>query len=193
MRVVAGTLRGRTLRAPSGAGTRPTSALVRGSLFASLEVRFGERATPTGRAEMRVLDLYAGSGALGIEALSRGAAQACFVETERRALVALGANLHALGLEARACVVRQPVVEFLKRPTGESFGLVLADPPYALGAAHLLPLLTTGAWLGAGGICAIEHSTREELPERSGILDRIWRRVHGATAISVYAVRPDRG
>lgn len=193
MRVVAGELRGRALRAPAGAGTRPTGELVRGALFAALEARWLRfNGGPAGG--VRVLDLYAGSGALGIEALSRGAERACFVEVDRRALVALRGNLGSLGLDGRARVVERRVGDFLRHPdAGGPYGLIVADPPYALGAAHLLPVLDSPAWLAPGGVCAIEHAVREELPEWSGTLQRLWRRVHGGTALSVYAASPDRG
>lgn len=193
MRVV-GELGGRPLRAPSGAGTRPTSDMLRGALFAALEAR-GEAWGHSGPAGLRVLDLYAGSGALGIEALSRGAEEACFVEIDRQALATLRANLLGLGLRGRSRVFAEPVRPFLarRRRSGEPFGLVLADPPYALGAAHLLPLLQGGGWLTSGGLCALEHTAREELPEQSGTLSRLWQRVHGGTALTIYAAQPDGG
>jgi len=193
VRVVAGELRGRPLRAPAGARTRPTGELVRGALFAALEARWLEWGGAGSRG-VRVLDLYAGSGALGIEALSRGAGRACFVEIDRGALAALAANLRSLGLDRRARVVERPVGDFLRHPDGEGpYGLILADPPYALGAANLLPALDSAAWLAPGGVCAIEHTAREELPEWSGTLQRVWKRVHGGTALSVYTAIPDRG
>jgi 16S rRNA (guanine966-N2)-methyltransferase len=117
VRVVAGEFKGRRLRAPRGSRTRPTADRVREALFSMLGDVSGAR----------VLDLYAGSGALGIEALSRGAESAVFVERDHAALAALARNLEAVG--AKAEVRRQDVARFLARPEG-SFDLVFCDPPY---------------------------------------------------------------
>jgi 16S rRNA (guanine966-N2)-methyltransferase len=117
MRVVAGRHKGRRLRAPAGAGTRPTADRVREALFSILGPVDG----------LRVLDLYAGSGALGIEALSRGADSAVFVERDPRAVAAIERNLESLGVEEE--VLRDDVVRFLRRGSG-TFDLVFCDPPY---------------------------------------------------------------
>jgi len=122
VRVVAGEFKGRRLYAPRGAGTRPTADRVREALFSMLGDVSGAR----------VLDLYAGSGALGIEALSRGAESAVFVERDHAALAALRRNLEATG--ARAEVRRQDVARFLARPGG-TFDLVFCDPPYDVAPA----------------------------------------------------------
>ena len=142
MRVVAGHLRGPRLAAPPGSATRPTSDRVREALFSILGPLDGAR----------VLDLYAGSGALGIEALSRGAAQAVFVEHDAGAAAVLRENLRALGADAD--VRRVDVVAALRdaRTRGETYDLVLCDPPYrqapelgrSLGEA-LVPVLADGA------------------------------------------------
>ncbi len=124
MRVIAGNLGGRRLRTAAGRGTRPTSERVREALFSMLADVEG----------LTVLDLFAGSGALGIEALSRGAASAVFVEHDAGALGALRANLDALGLDpARASVRRRDAAGALRsaRNDGETYDLVLIDPPYA--------------------------------------------------------------
>jgi 16S rRNA (guanine966-N2)-methyltransferase len=117
VRVVAGEFKGRRLHAPHGARTRPTADRVREALFSMLGEVSGAR----------VLDLYAGSGALGIEALSRGAGSATFVERDRRALAALHRNLDAVGADAQ--VISRDVERFLARPEG-TFDLVFCDPPY---------------------------------------------------------------
>jgi 16S rRNA (guanine966-N2)-methyltransferase len=117
LRVVAGSYKGRRLSAPRGMRTRPTADRVREALFSMLGDVGGAR----------VLDLYAGSGALGIEALSRGAESALFVEREPRAVAAIERNLASLGVEAR--VARQDVLRFLARADG-TFDLVFCDPPY---------------------------------------------------------------
>ena len=119
MRVVAGELGGRRLKAPPGAGTRPTADKVREALFSILGDVSG----------LRVLDLFAGSGALGIEALSRGAAEAVFVDKADRAVEAIRGNLAALGLSAP--VVRGDALSFLASASdARGYGLVLIDPPY---------------------------------------------------------------
>ena len=135
MRVVAGEFKGRRLQTPRGTRTRPTADRVREALFSMLGDVSGAR----------VLDLYAGSGALGIEALSRGAESALFVERDRAALAALERNLEATG--APGAVRRQDVARFLARPEG-TFDLVFCDPPYdeapavAGALADALPAMT---------------------------------------------------
>lgn len=187
MRVVGGDLGGRRLRTPVGAETRPTSDLVRGALFDALEARRG------GLGGLRTLDLFAGSGALGIEALSRGAAEAWFVERSPAALAVLRGNVETLGLGPRVRVLAADV----RRALGGGalrdvrFGLVLADPPYAQGVSALLPAVATAPWLLRDGLCAFEHAAREELPVRSGTLGRVWHRAYGGTAVSVYAPNPE--
>jgi len=121
MRVIAGEAKSKRLVAPAGTATRPASDRLRESLFGML----GERC-----ADARVLDLFAGSGALGIEALSRGAREATFVERDDAAIGAIRRNLAATGYVERARVVRADVAAYLRRAT-DGFDLVFADPPYA--------------------------------------------------------------
>ncbi len=165
MRVIAGVLRGRRLAAPPHEATRPTPDRVREALFSALESALGG---PGSLAGISVLDLYAGTGALGIEALSRGAARAVFVEREPGAL---RANLEALALQGRARVVAQDVNRFLERgetsPTGKTFDVVFLDPPYATrGVADALERLAAGEALSAGGLVVVEHpaGARPESP-----------------------------
>jgi 16S rRNA (guanine966-N2)-methyltransferase len=127
VRVVAGRFGGRRLGAPPGRGTRPTSDRVREAVFSTLGALDGAR----------VLDLYAGSGALGIEALSRGAASALFVERDRRALAALRRNLDDVGVEAE--VRNQDALRFIAHPEGV-FDLVFCDPPYDEASRVAAPL-----------------------------------------------------
>ena len=133
MRVVAGEYRGRRLKAPAGTDTRPTADRVREAIFNILGDVSG----------LVVLDLYAGSGALGIEALSRGAAAATFVDRDERAIAAVRANLDAFGAVAR--VVRSDAIAFLGRDEGAMYDLVFVDPPYdsapelGSGLSELLP------------------------------------------------------
>lgn len=122
MRIVAGAARGRRLAVPA-AGTRPTSDRVRESVFAALESAYGSL------AGLRVLDLYAGSGAFGLEALSRGAAALTLIERDRRAAAVLRRNVEAVGLPGAAVIVRDVTAVLRTRPA-QPYDLVLADPPY---------------------------------------------------------------
>jgi 16S rRNA (guanine966-N2)-methyltransferase len=125
MRVVAGTARGRTLVAPPGSRTRPTTDRVREAIFNALASRGGVEGA-------RVLDLFAGSGALGVEALSRGAAHATFVDRDHQARRAIARNLAACGFEDRATVVPVPVERWLGAlAAGDRYDLAFCDPPYA--------------------------------------------------------------
>ena len=155
-RIVAGTARGRRLRVPP-AGTRPTSDRVREALFSAV----GARIDLSGA---RVLDLYSGSGALGLEALSRGAAHALLVESNRRAATVLRGNVADLGLPG-AQVVLASVGSVLAAGPAEPYDTVFADPPYALAAesvvADLAALIAHG-WLRSGCMIAVERATRSE-------------------------------
>lgn len=162
MRITGGRLAGRRLRAPRGSGVRPTADRVREALFAWL----GEC------AGARVLDLYAGSGALGLEALSRGAASAVFVERSGPAAETLRANVQALGLAERSRVRRAPVRAAL-RALGRAdarFDLVLLDPPYASGEAEaaLRALLAAGL-LAPGARVVLECDRRHPPGEVAGL------------------------
>ena len=154
MRVVAGLYGGRRISAPPGRDTRPTSDRVREALFSILGPLDDER----------VLDLYAGSGALGIEAVSRGAASAVFVERDARALAALRRNLEGLGL--RADVRRADVLAALSDASrrGETYSLVLLDPPYRLAADLGVPLSEAlGPVLAPGARVVTESDRRHPL------------------------------
>lgn len=174
MRVIAGSLGGRRLRAPRGAATRPTSDRVREALFSTLgDVRGA-----------RVLDLFAGSGALAIEALSRGAAEATLVDSSAAAVRVIRANLEALSLHAE--VRRRDWRPALREASaaGRQYDLVLLDPPYRLAAAIGDELTTALApVLAAGGRVASESATRA--PLRLGLpLTR--ERRHGDTTIRIH-------
>ena len=148
MRVIAGTWRGRRLAAPPGGSTRPTADRVRESLFSMLASRLG------GFDDLSVADLYAGSGALGIEALSRGAARCQFVESDRKAIDALNANLAALSAATRATVTNCRVESFAAT---QPFELIFADPPYTPGSGTVVAqLVSEGGLLAPGGWLAVE-------------------------------------
>lgn len=153
-RIVAGSAGGRRLRVPPR-GTRPTSERVREALFNALEA--GHEL-----AGSRVLDLYAGSGALGLEALSRGASDALFVEADRKAAEILRANVDVLGLGGR---VRQGKVEVIVAESAPMpFDVVLADPPYSVSAAELNQVfgsLVAGEWISSGTLLVVERAVRD--------------------------------
>jgi 16S rRNA (guanine966-N2)-methyltransferase len=151
-RLVAGTHRGRRLRVPAGSGTRPTSDRAREGLFSSLQSLLDLDGS-------RVLDLYAGSGALGLEAVSRGAAEAVLVERDPRALASLRANVAELGLAAQ--VVEADVDAFLAGPA-EPFDLALLDPPYEVDVDPVLGRL--GPWLADGAVVVVERASRGRPP-----------------------------
>jgi 16S rRNA (guanine966-N2)-methyltransferase len=171
MRVVAGAFKGRRLQAPRGSRTRPTADRVREALFSMLSDVSGAR----------VLDLYAGSGALGIEALSRGAAAATFVESDPRAVAALRRNLEAVGSEA--AVRRQDALRFLGRARGP-FDLVFVDPPYDAAVRLAEPLSERlPAVLGEEARIVTESDKRAPL-ELSLPLEL--ERVYGDTRIAIH-------
>lgn len=179
MRVIAGRLGGRRLVAPRGRSTRPTSDRVREALFSMLGDVTGAR----------VLDVYAGTGALGIEALSRGAARATFVESARPALAALRENLASLGLGDAARVVPLPAERAHADVERDGpFELVLADPPYdRLGeaASFLLRLASAPGALAEGVRVVLEHAARAPAPALPPLEHRTTR-TYGDTAVSLY-------
>ena len=182
MRIVGGELGGRVLKAPAGAATRPTSEKVREALFQILDRRLGPL------DELHVLDLFAGSGGLGIEALSRGAAHATFVDSGKPALGAIRHNLHELGLGTRAQVVASDAIAFVRRPAATPWKLVLIDPPYASDLATRAVLAMPAENLAPGATVVIEHDRRNAPPEALGFLLRTDQRRYGDTLISLFEV-----
>jgi 16S rRNA (guanine(966)-N(2))-methyltransferase RsmD len=186
MRVIAGLLRSRALQAPHGLSTRPTSDRLRETLFNVLAPRIEGAA---------FLDLYAGSGAVGIEALSRGAARVEFVERAPAALAVLRANLAKLGLTAGYRIHAVSVAAYLRRADGEAAGLVFLDPPYD--AQHeyetALSLLGSAARerLTPEALVIAEHRKKDQLQDRYGSLERTRLLTQGDAALSFYAVSAD--
>jgi 16S rRNA (guanine966-N2)-methyltransferase len=176
MRIVAGTFRGRTLVAPKGQSTRPTADRARQALFNMLE----HAPWSPGLADARVLDLFAGSGALGFEALSRGAAFCGFVEREEAARAAIEANAAALGVTGKTRLDRRDAAALPARGAadGEAFTLAFLDPPYGRGLAEAaVTALATGGWLAPGGIAVVERGAGDAAPPVAGfrVLDeRSW-------------------
>jgi 16S rRNA (guanine966-N2)-methyltransferase len=177
MRIVGGTLGGRVLRAPAGHTTRPTSEKVRQAIFNILPEVEGSR----------VLDIFAGSGALGIEALSRGAAHATFVDSGKPALEMLRRNLAELGVGGRATVIAQDAVLAARRFT-EPFGFVFVDPPYASDLASRAVLALPRAALADDVRVIIEHDRRHAPPDALGSLLRTDQRRYGDTLVSFFEV-----
>jgi 16S rRNA (guanine966-N2)-methyltransferase len=183
MRITGGTLRSRALKAPKGQATRPTTDRVREALFGIL--------ASAGVIEgARVLDLYAGTGALALEALSRGAATAVLVESAREALTALRANVAALGLEDRSRVVAGDVAKAIRRlPDTGPFDLVFADPPWAMvdegHATAVLSTLARSAGIATDGRVVLEHSARTAPFDVDGLV-RLETRKYGDTALTFY-------
>ena len=176
-RIVAGDLGGRRLQVPRGDVTRPTSERVREALFSSLEAR-----GVVGGAH--VLDLYAGSGALGLEALSRGAASVVLVDSSRQAVEAARRNVRELGL-TRVSVVLSSVGRFLETPPARTMGLAFADPPYPTGEDDVAAMLAALAtrWLGPGAVVVVERSARGLEPGWPAALVRTDVRRYGETAL----------
>lgn len=154
-RIVAGTAGGRQLAVPKR-GTRPTSDRVREALFSAVEAALDLDGA-------RVLDLYAGTGALGLEALSRGAATALLVEWDAGAVAVLRSNVAAVGLPG-ALVRQARVAAVLAESPAEPFDLVFADPPYALDPAADLAALVANGWAGSGALVVVERARRSGPP-----------------------------
>lgn len=169
MRIVAGEWRGRKLNAPKGEATRPTADRTRETLFSMLTSRLGSF------DELKVADLFAGSGALGLEALSRGAAHCLFVEQDRAALDTLRANIASLDARAQTDVQATSVMTL--DPAREPYDLILLDPPYHTGAGMVaLDRLQRLCWIGPATWIALE-AAREEDASVKGLEIETERRV----------------
>src|SRR4051794_3518031 len=163
MRIIAGEWRGRTIEAPPGQATRPTADRVRETLFSMLASRLGSF------EELRVADLFAGSGALGFEALSRGAAHATFVENDVKASAVIRRNAEKLGASDRVHILGGSA---LALPRSDPFDLIFADPPYAPGSGSAVAAAVTKAgWLAPGGWMSIETSRAETVDPGSLIFE----------------------
>lgn len=180
MRIVGGSRRGMRLNSVPGTTTRPTGDMVKEALFNML----GDR-MPDGT----VLDLFAGSGALGIEALSRGAARAVFVEKDRRAAKVLRENVRRVGFESKSRIVIGDVFILLERShrLGGPFDLIFADPPYRKQlATETVGAVGTAKLLAEGGLLIVEHDPQEELPSRGENIKQIRSRRYGNTTLTFY-------
>jgi 16S rRNA (guanine966-N2)-methyltransferase len=184
VRIVGGDLSGRVLRAPAGAATRPTSEKVREALFQILAHRVVFD-------DAHVLDLFAGSGALGIESLSRGAAHVTFVDAAKPALAAVRANLAALDLAARATILATDAVQAARLAPAQPYRIVFVDPPYRSDLAERAVTAIPPEHLAEDAVIVIEHDRRNAPPDSIGSLLRTDQRRYGDTVISLYA-RSDR-
>lgn len=178
MRVIGGTFRGRRLLTPKGLGTRPATDRVRESIFNLISARMSLDG-------ISVLDLFCGTGALGLEAISRGASRATFVESEPRVLAVARENAARLGVNDRCVFVRRDVAAFVRRPR-EQFDLVFADPPYGLDIVSGLPEQVI-PMLHSHGFFLLEHDRRLKFHEVRGWVDS---RVYGRTIVSIFMAIP---
>lgn len=180
MRVISGTAGGRRLKGPPSAATRPMADKIKGAVFNSL--------ASLGVEPRDVLDLYAGTGNIGIEALSRGASRAVFVDAGREQCATIRANLQTTGFTEVASVHQTRVDAFIGARAGrETFDFVILDPPYA--DPDILPTLErvgASSLLQSGGILLIGHSPRVTMPERVGPLQCLRNRCHGDSCFSIY-------
>ncbi|MFO0412981.1 MAG: 16S rRNA (guanine(966)-N(2))-methyltransferase RsmD [Brevundimonas sp.] len=191
MRIVAGSLKGRSIVTPEGQGTRPTSDRARQAVFNVLE----HAAWAEPLDGMRVMDLYAGSGALGFEAISRGAAFALFVETDEEARGAIRENADAYGVMGRSRVHRRSAIDLGSRPgsDGEAFDLAFLDPPYRKGLGEqTLARLLEGGWLKPGALVVFERGSDEPEIDTPGY-QRLDARNYGAARVLFLRAGPAEG
>jgi len=181
MRVIAGTLKGRRLKAPTWDGLRPTSDKLRETLFNILAPRI---------AGARVLDGYAGTGAVGIEALSRGAVSVTFVENDRRAQTLIAENLAHCGVERGYAIIRATVARAVEQLDAAAFGpyelfdIVWLDPPYDEPPDAVIE--AAGALMAPGGLLVLEHARRRPAPGNAGRLVRVRQVTSGDSTLSFY-------
>jgi 16S rRNA (guanine966-N2)-methyltransferase len=188
IKVIGGKHRGRSIDTPDGMTTRPTSNRARESLFNILAHASWRENGTSPLIEARVLDAFAGSGALGIEALSRGAAHATFLDNDATAIRLIGENLRKMGEAASAKVIRADATR--PPPSREGSDLVFLDPPYRSGlAAPALTALAEAGWLKPGAIATVELGTSEDLVPPAGF-ESIDERRYGAAKIVILRYRP---
>jgi 16S rRNA (guanine(966)-N(2))-methyltransferase RsmD len=180
VRVIAGRLKGRRLEGPRWDGLRPTSDSLRETLFNIL----GQRV-----AGARVLDGYAGTGALGIESLSRGAGHVTFVEKDRRALALITRNLAACAVTDGYTILSSGVEAVAAKLGGQRFDIILLDPPYAIGSLDDVVAGVHGV-LAPGGVVVLEHAARLVPPARAGSLVLTRRVRAGDSALGFYVASP---
>ena len=191
MRIVAGRFRGKTLIAPEGQATRPTSDRARQAVFNILE----HAPWSLGLQDLRVIDLFAGSGALGFEAISRGAAFCLFVETDAAARGAIRENVEAMGLFGATRVHRRDATDLGVKPMsdGPPFDLAFLDPPYGKGLGEAaLAKLAEGGWLAPEVLVVLEKGTAEAAPAVPGF-EALDARDYGAARVHFLKASPASG
>jgi len=176
MRIIAGRLRRRTIRVPRGLDVRPTSDRTREAIFSIVTSRLDLE-------EVHVLDLFAGSGALGFEALSRGARSVEFVERDRGAAKAIRENAAALDVEAMTTVIQADAMLFMRRYSGEPYHCIFADPPYRMEGIAGLPMLVL-PHLEPGGLFVLEHDRSVGFADEPSLATT---RSYGRSTVSVFA------
>ncbi len=176
MRITGGRLKGLRLSTPRGRGTRPMTERVRKALFDILSEKV---------LEARVLDLFSGSGALGIEALSRGAKEVIFVEADPRVCEVIRRNLSHCSLEEKARVIRGVLPRALSRVPPGPYDLIFLTPPYRSGLAAKVLQALSEAWLSPEGVLVVEEAREEEVTPPPGLRERD-RRVYGQTVLYFY-------
>jgi 16S rRNA (guanine(966)-N(2))-methyltransferase RsmD len=176
MRITGGIGRGRKLKVPAGSKVRPTSDKVRQALFNIL----GERVPGA-----VFLDLFAGAGGIGLEALSRGAGQVVFVDASRESLSVIKQNIEALDLADSSRVIEAKAEGFLKGPSGP-YDIIFLDPPYTMELAPLLGHIAMAGILKPGGVVVAEHFKKQPSPERAGELELFREAVYGDTVLAFY-------
>jgi 16S rRNA (guanine(966)-N(2))-methyltransferase RsmD len=182
MRVIAGTLKGRTLKTPTWDGLRPTSDKLRETLFNVLAPRM---------ADARVVDGYAGTGAVGIEALSRGAGFVAFIDADRRAQALIAENLVRCGIENGYAIIRASVARALETLAAGPlvpFDIVLLDPPYDRSPSDALTDMDR--LLVPGGLVVLEHARNSAAPAHAGRLEHTRELRSGDSALAFYTCRP---
>lgn len=180
MRVISGTARGISLKAPEGLGTRPTTDRVKENLFNIIQQEIRDRA---------VLDIFSGSGALSIEALSRGAREAVLVEADKKCYTVISDNLKRTRLSEKARIIQSDADTALKQlqREGRTFDLVFMDPPYQKGWVPVtLKQLIDLQLLNIGAMVVAEHEDTDAVPEEIGSLQRVSVKKYGRTALSIY-------
>ena len=178
MRIIAGSARGRQIFAPKGQLTRPTLDRVKESLFGILQFSL---------PNARVLDLFAGSGNLGLEALSRGSSYAVFNDHSRECCEIIRKNIDVLGFSSRAVVMQFEALSALERLTGKDpFDIVFLDPPYRAGAQQALEALFSKGLIAKGGSAVVEHALKEPPEAVEGLFSCVDTRKYGDTGLSFF-------
>lgn len=186
MQIIAGIWKGKKLTGPSTHDVRPTPGKVKGAIFSILSSRI---------QGAQIADLYAGTGAVGIEALSRGASHASFVESNPTILKVLRHNLAQCHLESQAAVLTTSVDSFLRNPTRSPgiYDIIFADPPYRIDpSVDLLPSLATSVTIGSHTLVLLEHSRKTVVPQQVGPLQLVRQYRYGDTALALYQSHSDK-